>query len=499
MQRWAALNARQLAVLRRVADAGDEVGSKTPELATTVYALRNRGLVTTLRRDGAWQAKVTDAGRFYLEHGHHPDRPEPSSVAKAPAEPGPVKDFAAELIAELRANDGTIHIEEPDDRTRADYRKAINAAKRRGMVPDGKQLLHTGRDIGPLIVKLADEGPEAATDWNRIRLRVRDEIAGEALLELLVREQPFLKVSEGARGRAIALIRSLEQKAQRRGHTVATSRKSRQLYLRVREHSFSLKIVEEVDEVPRRLSADDPRVRRAYDWQRIKPPEYDAVPSGRLRLELSAGAPDARMWTDEGRSKIEAKLAEVIDEAERQAHRADEIAQERRLQHERWLVEQERLRLEREREEAATRARWESAMEAARGLAIEEIRQKVFEDALIEWSIAGQIRDFCSALERSSTAAGMAGAANQWIEWALSRADRLDPTLRLQDLAAQFHPEPQADDLRPHLGEWSPFSPRKEYRPPSREPVNRQAASSYASEAPTWILARQGRFPWWRR
>ncbi|MFI7438705.1 hypothetical protein [Nonomuraea indica] len=455
--------------------------------------------MTTIRREGAWQAKVTDAGRFYLEHGRHPDRPPPSSVAEASAKPDPGRDFAAELIAELRANDGTIRIDEPDDKTRADYRKAINAAKRRSLVPDGKQLLHTGRDIGPLIIKLADEGPEAATDWNRIRLRVRDEIAGEALFELLVREQPFLKVSEDIRGRAIALVRSLERKAERRGHTVATSRKSRQLYLRVREHSFSLKIVEEVDEVPRRLSADDPRVRRAYEWQRIKPPEYDSVPSRRLRLELSAGAPDARVWADQGRSKVEAKLVEVIDEAERQADQADEAARERRLQHERWLVAQEGLKLEREREEAATQAKWKSAMEAARGRAIEELRQKAFEDALIGWSIAGQIRDFCAALERSSAAAGMAGAATEWVEWALSRADQLDPTLRLRDFAAQFHPEPEADDLRPHLGEWSPFSARKEYRPPSKEPVNRQAASSYASGTPTWILARQGRFPWWRR
>ena len=41
----------------------------------STYALRDRGLVTVSRRGGGWRAEVTEAGRFYLQHGHHPDHP----------------------------------------------------------------------------------------------------------------------------------------------------------------------------------------------------------------------------------------------------------------------------------------------------------------------------------------------------------------------------------------------------------------------------------------
>ncbi len=88
MRRWDPLNDRQLSLLRRVGDGGEPVGSSDPGIAATVYALRARGLVTTPRAACGWRAEITEAGRFYLEHGHHPDRPatrRPRSKSKAPA------------------------------------------------------------------------------------------------------------------------------------------------------------------------------------------------------------------------------------------------------------------------------------------------------------------------------------------------------------------------------------------------------------------------------
>ena len=54
--------------------------SGEPSLAVTMYALRNRGLVTMVKQHGAWVAHVTDAGRFYLEHGKHPDEEQDQTV-----------------------------------------------------------------------------------------------------------------------------------------------------------------------------------------------------------------------------------------------------------------------------------------------------------------------------------------------------------------------------------------------------------------------------------
>lgn len=506
MRRWETLNNRQLMVLQRVADSTDPVSSKTPDLATTVYALRSRGLVHTPRREGIWHAELTEAGRFYLEHGHHPDRPEPEKAAViSPREPKAAAqktDLASDLIRELHAGDGTITIDEPDDELRARYRRAISAAKRRGLVPVGKQLLHTGRDTGPLIIKLAEAGPAAQTSWNRVRTLARDEISGDQMLEMLSRDQSVLAVSDGLRARTVELVRSLARKASRRGHIVAITRKKGRLVLRVREHQFTIKISEEIDEVPKRLPADDPRLRRAYSWQRITPPEYESVPSGQLRLELSPHTPHAHEWGDAGKAKIESRLNEVLAHAEQQADAADAEAVERERQQEAWRAQeqqrqQQRLAEQKERETKATAA-WESAMEAARNLAVEDLRQRAFGDALLGWVTAGQIRGFCTALAQIGTEGVDPAGLDGWIAWANAWADKIDPLHHPSDFAGLFDPEPSPDDLRPHLGEWSPFRPEKEYRPAS-SPERRPTSASYASEVPTWILARQGRFPWWRR
>jgi hypothetical protein len=66
------VNARQLALLRRIADGVEPVTSHEYHVATTVYALRNRGLVATTRTGGgAWTASITEEGRHYLAHGHY--------------------------------------------------------------------------------------------------------------------------------------------------------------------------------------------------------------------------------------------------------------------------------------------------------------------------------------------------------------------------------------------------------------------------------------------
>jgi hypothetical protein len=75
MHPWSRLNDRQLALLTRIGGGTDPVTSDSPELAVTARALRDRGLVTMPRKKGRWQAEITAAGRFYLERGHHPDRP----------------------------------------------------------------------------------------------------------------------------------------------------------------------------------------------------------------------------------------------------------------------------------------------------------------------------------------------------------------------------------------------------------------------------------------
>jgi hypothetical protein len=74
VHRWSALNERQRALLERVA-AGEEPGAWSPGDWRSAYALRDRGLLAVGRAGGHGRAEVTEAGRFYVRLGHHPEDP----------------------------------------------------------------------------------------------------------------------------------------------------------------------------------------------------------------------------------------------------------------------------------------------------------------------------------------------------------------------------------------------------------------------------------------
>jgi excisionase family DNA binding protein len=73
---YSPLNPRQETVLRWIADGCQDGVMEGFTYKTVAVALQNRRLVVVSRKGGGWQAELTDAGRFYVEHGHHRPRPE---------------------------------------------------------------------------------------------------------------------------------------------------------------------------------------------------------------------------------------------------------------------------------------------------------------------------------------------------------------------------------------------------------------------------------------
>ncbi|GAA4027120.1 hypothetical protein [Streptomyces plumbiresistens] len=147
------LNERQLDVLRRVCHGETPITSDDSGLAATVYALRNRGLVTTTRTDGRWSAAPTEAGLRYLAHTDATPAPCPSAYAPSTAPD------AAELIIRLQQSGGTLHITNPIPDERARWRRALHAARADHLVPDGHHLQHTGRNKGDLVITLRPGPP----------------------------------------------------------------------------------------------------------------------------------------------------------------------------------------------------------------------------------------------------------------------------------------------------------------------------------------------------
>ncbi|MCX5150087.1 hypothetical protein OHB36_25520 [Streptomyces sp. NBC_00320] len=148
MHRWSPLNDRQRELLRRL-DAGEEPGVAWAE-RLSAYALRDRGLLVVVRRGGAVRAEVTGAGKFYLEHGHHPEDPryaaerrETGRKTPTPYSERPVgrarRAKAAELIERLVAERRVV-VPEHDEAAEAEYRRVIDYVKRHNLLPLGKRI-----------------------------------------------------------------------------------------------------------------------------------------------------------------------------------------------------------------------------------------------------------------------------------------------------------------------------------------------------------------------
>lgn len=442
MQRWDRLNDRQVAVLRRVGAGTDPVTAKNPELATTVRALRGRGLVTMPRRDGIWSAEITEAGQFYLDRGYHPDKPQAEPAAMRPARPTPPprvpddKDQqAAQLIDQLRQEGGTVRVPDPDDDTRRHYRSTISLAKRRGLVPPGYHLLHTGRDTGDVVIRLESDADRDETDWNRIRLSARDIITDQHLVAARLTEDRYtVDVPDPLLSRALCLVQALSETAGQRGYTLGISRRRRPpgLFIYARGCQFPVRITD----------ADDD--------------------SGRLRITVEISADGTtRSWTDNQHSPAEDIISVLAEEFEPIAVAAENrrIARERAdaEQRERWRREDE----EREHE-------WKAAMARARRQARLTYRQDTFTAAMDGWLAAAQIRDFCAALDQAAAKVPGAQATTirRWAEWGRTQADRIDPATAPGVLGnAVFTFDPGPDDLRPFLDGWSPEEPEREWWP----------------------------------
>ncbi|WP_344077005.1 hypothetical protein, partial [Nocardiopsis metallicus] len=402
MRRWDPLNELQLSVLSKIAEGIDLSDHEGAKYRRSAYALRDRGLVTAGRKQGKWQSRITDAGRFYLEHGHHPDRPSGGKASKGREHPAEAErkrarasrsvssDDAAKLIADLNAGGGVLHLESPDMETRARYRRAIDRAKRHNLVPEGKSLKYTGRSAGDLVMCLVDPANGGETEWNKIRTTTGSTHTGTtAILEELRRDPSPLRVSEALRPRALTVIESLGKVLSRKGYRLilAKRRNGTTLFVTVDGHQYDLTVVEEREQVEKKPS--DTRLRkRSHNRYLLPRPVYELRWTGRLQLMISPQEhADSTDWGDKGRRRLENQVRDLVPELEHRSKAVDEarLARERQLRE--WEEQERRRRLHEQ-------AQWEKAMADATEHAIAARRSAVFREALESWNTVNEIRDF---------------------------------------------------------------------------------------------------------
>ena len=455
------LKTHQLALLQRVA-GGPSVTSNEWTLATSVYALRNRKLVTTPRSGGAWTAEITASGRFYLEHGDYlPSVPPQGSETeptiskanilqstKSVQAPPIVGMGGSELVDRLHAEGGEITIVDPTRSERHRWRRAIHDATSRKLAPSGQRIAHTGRDKGDLIIRLAPiqerairprpapvpvperlgrAHPIIATTRQRLadykgHTGMIDSRRGSGVLSM--------KISRSLVPRTMRIANALFTAAELRGLTVA-ARPDGPATIGAKGHNYLITMSEITQRRPYQHSkAEIDRCAR-YGYEPY--PRHEDVPTGDLQLVLPQSwghSPALRWrWRDTSRWKVEDKLGDVLDGIEARI----DVDEQRRLEAERQAI------LRREAEERAlqqARVRW-----------FEDKRASALVEQVESWTRATQIRDWITAV--GATRPEPDPALADWLAWADAYAKRLDTTGQVS--GSPDIPEPRAEDLHPYL------------------------------------------------
>ena len=401
------VNARQLDVLRWVADGCPDGVMTDFSYKTTAVALRNRRLLKVSKR-GGWHAELTDDGRHYLEHGGYPD--EPPRPARPPrvrreARPRPPKPDAVTRVEQPDAPKGSVLATSPP-------------APEKPKIPVPASL----RKPHPVVAELRDS-------------------------------QRDLDLTASVRSRAFRVLHALAQAAEQRGYRVEPTKRQHDSYgrswygsdhlvINTGEVRAGVRIVQLTDRTPHVLTAKE--VREAEDrWART-PPKYDHTPNAYLRVELDRSWGSSRYsWSEGPRGPIDRKLPAVLEEIEGRHERA----KERRLQ-------AEAERLERERQ-------WHLAHDRAKVLLQEHHRAEVLDKQADDWRHAHQLREYVKAMREKAAAIGSdeeRAATLEWAEWANGFAEQLDPLNGTMAMPAEIEPKP--DTLRPFMGGWSPYGPR---------------------------------------
>lgn len=546
MHRWSPLNDRQLTLLTRIGEGIEAVTSETPELALTARALKERGHIAMPKEGGRWQAEITEVGRFYLQHGHHPDRPEPAprktrpvttlgakkqesdrateqkaaAEQKPPAQrvartprPSPA-DIGRALITEVQQAGRFLRVPNPDEAARARYRRAFDAARQ--CAPAGYHLKYSGRTKGDFFLGLLRVTGEDDTEWNRIRLaRSRVITDVDDVLAAVTADHSAFEISDRVLPRVLSLLRLIAEQALPLHGEIAVSKKRRQPrpLLTIHGRTYEITFKERQKQV-RYVPKPEGR-RRTYDWQRVVPAQR-FEPSGELEMVLAQQQGYQygwkKEWADTEKKPLEDQIGSVLralraraDEQERA--RLKREAEQRRQQDERERQAAENRRLEAERQERAQQE-WEAAVGVASIKAVDAARAEHFGTALEQWRAAGEIRTFCNALDEAAAQTEdpfEAERLREWSAWGRTEADRLDPTLNGKGLGVRnFHSEPTGDELRPFLDGWHPHRPEKvkppvEPTPPKPESERWRDGFSDVRRDQGWRYGPQGRAQWWRR
>jgi hypothetical protein len=488
MRRWEALNDQQLALLKRIDAAEDLSGTAHSQLRHSANAVRDRGLITISKRGGSWQAEMTQAGRFYLDHGYHPDdprratqqpksrpttapasqksrgaatrpslepgpKPEPATKPKRPAPQATIvvaqqrRTEAADLVERLIA-DKLVIVNAPSDNELAQWRRIVDFAKRHGFVPEGfriEKIRQWNRDRDLHIRLLKGSHNNVRHDAVGLPPVVVPEVlrSPHAVVAALRDNKGRLVMPAEVRRRCLLILQGLAAEATRRGH----------------------KITEE--SVPERhqryygygARSDGPRYSRregelnlvvegfscTVTIRQVSPQSDDPTKVERLVIALPAYRAEGRQhqWADGKRRTVEDSLAGLLRDVETRA------AEDRQRQ-----IDEVRAKAER-------KVKWEQAMRVAQQQAVEAHYADILDKQVQQWRRTKELRAYREALAQRLANPrpddGDFTRAREWLAWIDRHIARTDPVESPPAMPAP--PELTHDNVKPYLNGWSSHGP----------------------------------------
>lgn len=423
------VNARQLEVLKWIAEGrpDDVVTGDTHKVAAR--ALESRGLVKVSGNGASWKAQTTDAGRYFVEHGEYPAghwskaRSKTSKVATAsasdePRGPGLGRVTALrpvdQMIADLIMSGGPMTVASPQDR----YWEGLAAsAAQFHKVPAGKILkVERGRDWRERVLRLEDQPA-----WMRAELGtvpVSDELRQpHPVVRALRDDRQRLHMKGETRTRALRILDAIAKTCEARAYPISAPTAERghgdpqgYMTITIRGQAQTLDLVELHDQVPHQPTALELRNKARNHWAYI--PDHDTVPSARLRLTpLSGWAVNQKAFADTKTIRLEDRLPVVLQELELRAA----------------AREQRDRQVEAERQER--RRRWRQVRDEAEVAVREAHLAGILQQQVENWLLTSQIDAYlASMVDRINVLDGDEQArATEWIAWARAYQRRLDP------------------------------------------------------------------------
>ena len=464
------MNERQRGILRWIADGCPDRPWPDETHKHSARALQNRGLVKVLRVDGRWSARLTEAGRYYLEHGRYPvgqagatlrplrrnglprarkaaewpDVEPEAAVEPAAGEPavgvplGPPDPTSAEwLYLRLVRSEGRLQVAD-----QADGKAAAELVKS-GLAPAGKVIKSKRRGWHHQVLYFAED-PETAVQRREIvvprRLRAPHVVA-----KAYQQDEDIHEVSSAHLPRAVRIVHALAVAFDEAGLPLGLrpGRADGQFHVSSGRWGESLKLSEKSAPGGAPVLRYNLRSgKRLPAWRARRQKQF--IPTGKLTVVVGGNYSfyDRRFRFSDTRShSLEDVLPDVVREVEMR------------------LFERGQEDIEKEREERELQQRWEDVLDVAELQAVEEHRAEVLSQRATRWRQWQDQMAYIAELELrlDQLPDEMRRSAVEWVEWSRKRLQDVDPFRSSHGMPDP--PAPTREFVEPHLRGWA-GSPR---------------------------------------